>query len=132
MEKKKILLVDDSETILLFEKLMLGSQYMFVTAKNGRLGLEAAEREKPDLILMDIMMPEMNGIECLKALKEKPETKDIPIIMVTTKSDEPRIKSCFELGCTDFITKPVDKLDLLKKVQKLFNGDRSNGREIKG
>jgi CheY-like chemotaxis protein len=122
MGKRKILLVDDSETILLYEKLMLGSNYQFVTAKNGRKGLEMAEKELPDLILLDIMMPEMDGLECLKALHEKDSTKKIPVIMVTTKTDQHRVESAYRFGCSDFVTKPVDKTDLVRKVEKLLNG----------
>ncbi len=122
MVKKKILLVDDSETIILYEKLMLGNTYEFVTAKNGRLGHEAAKKELPDLILLDIMMPEMDGMECLKTLRGQPETKDTPVIMVTTKGDHDRVKTCFEYGCTDFVTKPVDKMELVSKVKKILNG----------
>jgi len=118
MGKKRILLVDDSETILVLEKLMLGSDYDLITAKNGRLALETAIREKPDLILMDIMMPEMDGIEALRAMRAFEQTQKIPIIMVTTKSDQDRVDTCYKLGCTDYINKPVNREELLNKVSK--------------
>ncbi len=121
MDKKRILLVDDSETILLFEKLMLQNEYKIITAKNGKLGLETAIKEIPDLIVMDIMMPEMNGIEALQAMRAAPETKNIPIIMATTKSEKERVESCYQYGCNDYITKPIDKMELLTKVQKYIN-----------
>ena len=121
MDKKKILLVDDSETILLFEKILLGNDYETTTAKNGRLGLGAALKEKPDLILLDIMMPEMDGIECLRHLRTKEATKSVPIIMVTTKSEQARVEECYQLGCNDYITKPVDKTELLTKVKKYLD-----------
>ncbi len=122
MSKKTILLVDDSETILLFEKLMLQNEYQIITAKNGRIGLETAIKENPDLIVMDIMMPEMNGIESLQAMREAPETQKTPIIMATTKSEQARVESCYKYGCNDYITKPIDKMELLTKVQKYING----------
>jgi len=121
MDKKRILLVDDSDTILVFEKLMLGSLYETLTAKNGRLALETALKEKPDLILMDIMMPEMDGIESLRAMRAQETTKKIPIIMVTTKSEKARVETCYKLGCSDFINKPIDKIELLTKVKKFLN-----------
>ena len=120
MNKKKILLVDDSETILLFETLMLKSDYEIITAKNGRIALETAIKEVPDLILMDIMMPEMDGIEALKIMRETPETKNIPIIMSTTKSEQSRVERCYEYGCNDYITKPIDKIELKTKVGKFI------------
>ena len=120
MDKKRILLVDDSDTILVLEKLMLGSDYSTMTAKNGRLALETAGREKPDLILMDIMMPEMDGIESLRAMRAREETKKIPIIMVTTKSEKSRVETCYQLGCSDYINKPIDKVELLSKVRKFL------------
>lgn len=118
MERKKLLLIDDSKTQLLFEKMMLCADYEIVTALDGRLGVEAAVKEQPDLILCDIIMPEMDGIEALRILRSKEETKDIPVIMVTTKSEEARVATCYKLGCADYVTKPVDKTDLLTKVQK--------------
>ena len=121
MSRKKILIVDDSETIVLFEKLILGSGYEILTSKNGRLGVEKAVKEKPDLILMDIMMPEMDGVESLKAIRSHPETRTIPVIMVTTKSEQARVEVCYQLGCNDYLTKPIDKVELLSKVEKQLN-----------
>ncbi len=120
MDKKKILLVDDSETILLFETLMLKNDYEIITAKNGRIGLETAIKEVPDLIVMDIMMPEMDGIEALKAIRKAPQTKNIPIIMATTKNEQSRVERCYEYGCSDYITKPIDKIELKTKVGKFI------------
>jgi CheY-like chemotaxis protein len=121
MNKKRILLVDDSDTILVFEKLMLGTQYDMITAKNGRLALQTALKEKPDLILMDIMMPEMDGIEALRAMRAQEEIQKTPIIMVTTKSEKDRVETCYQLGCSDYINKPINKIELLTKVRKFLN-----------
>ncbi len=118
MAKKKVLLIDDSETILLFEKLLLGGTYEIITAKNGRLGLEAAVKEKPDLILCDVMMPEMDGMETLKAIRATEETKSIPVIMVTTKSEESRVEAFRQAGCNDYVFKPIDKVELTGKAAK--------------
>lgn len=114
---KKILLVDDTETVLLFEKTMLrGSGVELRTAKNGIKALEAVAEERPDLILLDIMMPELNGIQVCEKLKSDPETKDIPIVMVTTKGEPEMVEQAFKAGCDDYITKPLDKMELLSKV----------------
>jgi two-component system alkaline phosphatase synthesis response regulator PhoP len=116
---KRVLLVDDSETVIQFEKLMLrGLGYDLVTAKNGKLALEQVASQKPDLILLDLMMPEMDGIETLRRLKEKPESKDIPVVVVTTTGDPGVVEQAFAAGCNDYITKPVDKVELLGKLRK--------------
>lgn len=112
-----ILLVDDTETVLLFEKMMLrGSGLNLRTAKNGKKALEEVAKSRPDLILLDIMMPELNGIQVCEKLKSDPETKDIPIVMVTTKGEPEMVEKAFKAGCDDYITKPLDKMELLSKV----------------
>lgn len=121
MEKPTILLVDDSPTVILFEKLVLGGGYEIISAENGKKGVETAIKARPDIILMDMMMPEMNGMEALKALRASKECKDTPIIMVTTKSDEDRVETCFKLGCTDYITKPIRQVELISKVRKYLS-----------
>ena len=114
---KTILLVDDTETVILFEKTMLkGSGFQIRTAKNGRLALDEVKKAKPDLILLDIMMPELDGIETCRALKGDPETNQIPVVMVTTKGEPEMVEKAFQAGCNDYITKPLDKMELLAKV----------------
>jgi CheY-like chemotaxis protein len=114
---KRILLVDDTDTVLLFEKMILrGSGIELRTAKNGLIALEEVAKEHPDLILLDIMMPELNGIEVCQKLKADPDTKEIPIIMVTTKGEPKMVEQAFRAGCDDYITKPLDKVELLSKV----------------
>ena len=116
---KKVLLVDDTETVLMFEKMMLaGTGHQIVTAKNGVEALKVAEEVCPDIILLDIMMPEMDGIETCQRLKDSAKTKDIPVVMVTTKGDPDRVERAYSAGCNDYLTKPLDKLDLLAKVRK--------------
>jgi len=116
---KRVLLVDDSETVIQFEKLILrGMGFDISVAKNGRLALEQVAAQPPDLILLDIMMPEMDGVETLRHLKENSDSKSIPVIMVTTKGDPEMVERATEAGCDDYITKPVDKIELLEKVRK--------------
>ncbi len=115
---KRLLLVDDSETVIQFEKLILrGLGYDLSTAKNGKLALEAVKANQPDLILLDVMMPEMDGLETLRHLKQNPETQHIPVIMVTTKGDPEMANQAVAAGCNDYITKPVDRTELLAKLR---------------
>jgi CheY-like chemotaxis protein len=114
---KRVLLVDDSESVIMFEKMILrGMGLELVTAKNGKLALAEAARHRPDIVLLDLMMPEMDGIETCRQLKENPATKDIPVVVVTTKGEPEMVERAFEAGCNDYITKPVDKIELLAKV----------------
>jgi DNA-binding response OmpR family regulator len=118
MSRKKILLVDDSATTLMMEQMVLrGQSYQIVTAKNGREAVAAAEREKPDLILLDVVMPEMNGFEACRRIREQDATANVPIIMVTTKGEEQNVETGFESGCSDYITKPINGAELLTKVR---------------
>lgn len=121
MNRKKILLVDDSATTLMMEQLVLRAQpYNLVTAKNGREAIERAAAEKPDLILLDVVMPEMNGFEACRRLRQHPATKKTPIIMVTTRGEEQSVETGFESGCSDYITKPINGAELLTKVRALL------------
>ena len=114
---KTILLVDDTETVLLFERTMLkGLGVQLRIARNGVKALEEVEKEAPDLILLDIMMPELDGIEVCRTLKGNPKTSGIPIVMVTTKGEPEMVQKAFQAGCDDYITKTLDKMELLSKV----------------
>jgi DNA-binding response OmpR family regulator len=118
MSRKKILLVDDSATTLMMEQMVLrGQPYQILTAKNGREAVAAAAAEKPDLILLDVVMPEMNGFEACRQIREQEATKYVPIIMVTTKGEEQNVETGFESGCSDYITKPINGSELLTKVR---------------
>jgi PleD family two-component response regulator len=120
--KKHILLVDDTQTVLMSEKLMLRSEdYDISIAVNGMDALEKMDDNRPDLILLDIKMPEMNGIEFCRRVKSNAKTSDIPIIMVTTKGEAEMVKAAFSAGCNDYITKPITKLQLLTKVRNLMH-----------
>jgi DNA-binding response OmpR family regulator len=118
MSRKKILLVDDSATTLMMEQMVLrGQPYQIVTARNGREAVAAAVSEKPDLILLDVVMPEMNGFEACRRIREHEATRYVPIIMVTTKGEEQNVETGFESGCSDYITKPINGAELLTKVR---------------
>ena len=118
---KKILLVDDSNTVLMMERMILSQgRYELTTAKNGREALTRARAERPDLILMDVVMPELDGFGALAALREDERTRDIPIIMVTTRSEAEHMETGFARGCNDYVTKPVNGSELLAKVRNLL------------
>jgi CheY-like chemotaxis protein len=115
---KKVLLVDDSSTVLMMEKMVLKkSTYEIITASNGEEGVTRALEHRPDVILMDVIMPRMNGFEACRRLRQEEATKNTPIIMVTTRGEAVNVETGFESGCTDYITKPVDALELLSKLR---------------
>jgi CheY-like chemotaxis protein len=116
--RKKILLVDDSSTILMMERMILAKYgYELTTAGNGEEALAKAESEKPDLILMDLVMPKMNGLDAMRRLHQNQQTSAIPVIMVTTKGEAINVETAFENGCSDYVTKPINSLDLVTKVR---------------
>ena len=118
MDRKKILLVDDSSTVLLMERMILSkSEYDVVTAKDGQEGFEKALAEKPDLILMDVVMPRMDGFEACRRLREREDTRAIPVIMVTTRGELASLEAGYSSGCSDYVTKPINGLELLAKVR---------------
>ena len=102
MSVKKILVVDDSLTSLMWQRMILGGEkYSVVTANDGQEGVATAVSEKPDLILMDVVMPKMNGFEACRALRANVATSRVPVIMVTTKSAANSVEEGYESGCTD-------------------------------
>lgn len=116
--RKKILCVDDSNVVLLMEKLiLLKADYDLITAVTGREAVEKAKREKPDLILLDVVMPVMDGFEACRHLRSEDDTRNIPIIMVTTRSEPANVEQGYTIGCNDYVTKPIDSVELLMKIR---------------
>jgi len=121
MPNKRILLADDSLTTLTMHRMILaGAGYELLTAKDGQEAVELATAHRPDLILMDVVMPRKTGFEAVRALRNQAETKAIPVIMVTTRAEPRVIEICFQCGCSDFINKPVDGAVLLAKVRNVL------------
>jgi len=117
MMRKKILLVDDSSTALMMEQVILSRKnFELVVARDGEEAVEKSVSEKPDLILMDVVMPKMNGFEACRRIKSEPSTKDIPIILVTTRGEAENVETGYASGCNDYVTKPINSLELLTKL----------------
>lgn len=116
---KKVLVVDDSKTALMMEREILekATPYQCVTASDGHEAVEKAKQERPDLILMDVVMPRMNGFEACKMIRQQQITRDIPIVLVTTRGEEDYMEAGFQSGCNDYITKPVNGEELIALLQ---------------
>ena len=110
-------------TALMMNRMLL-SKYGcdIVTARDGREAVDKALAERPDLIVMDIVMPQMNGFEACKRLRAAPATRETPILLVTTRGEAESIAMGFASGCTDYVTKPVNSVELLAKI-KAYLGD---------
>lgn len=125
--KTKILVVEDEEILLaaLMEELKQEG-FEAVGAKDGIEGVEKASSEKPDLILLDLVMPRLDGIEALKQMKADPETKDIPVVILTNLSDYDKISDALSLGAMDYLVKANYRLeDLMTKVKTVLERKQS-------
>lgn len=119
--KKKVLLVDDSATVLMVEKMVLAKgPFDVITARDGVEGVAKARSEQPDAILLDVMMPNLDGLSACAAIRADEATAHIPIIMVTTRGEEHNIESAFRNGCTDYVTKPINGVELLTKLMNIL------------
>ena len=117
----KILIVDDNDDI----RDLLGSvveelDYVPVLASHGKEGLDKAIAEKPNLIVMDMMMPVMNGWQATRALRANPETNNIPILAITAVFSREQLKTCLEAGCNGYIIKPFSVMDFERKIAELL------------
>jgi len=119
--RKKILLVDDSKTSIFVERMILKARpYDLVVASDGDEAVRTAETERPDLILMDVVMPRMNGFAAVEEIRRRESIQHTPIIMVSTRGESDNVESGFEQGCNDYVTKPIDATELLTKVDNLL------------
>jgi two-component system alkaline phosphatase synthesis response regulator PhoP/two-component system response regulator VicR len=119
---KKILAVDDERHIVRLVQINLVKEgYEVITASNGREALEKAKAEKPDLVVMDVMMPEMDGFEALEKMKADPETASIPVIMLTAKAQDADVFSGWQKGADLYLTKPFNPSELLTFVKRIFS-----------
>ncbi len=122
MAGEKILDIDDSPTVQrLIEMILVGQGYQVVLASDGEEGVAKARSERPAVILVDFVMPKMNGFQVCKILKEDPEFKDTPIILVTSKGDKIGSKFVDVLGITEYFTKPFQPEELLAKIREVID-----------
>lgn len=118
MQKGNILIVDDSpENLQILSDMLLNAEYRIRAAKGGILGLKAIEVNKPDLILLDIKMPDMDGYQVCRQIKQNKETQNIPVIFITGKTDFESEKKGFEVGAVDYIIKPFNPAVVLARVK---------------
>lgn len=118
-QKKKLLVVDDEELIRKMVALLFEREGFFVlTADNGTEGLRLAVAEKPDVVLLDIMMPGLHGFEVCRKIREQPQLANTIVIFTSAKSYKPDIDKAKELGANDYLVKPTDSASLLSVVHK--------------
>ena len=122
MEKTPVVLVvdDNQQNLELLQAYLEDIDCHIVTAYDGQQALDAISSQPPDLVLLDVMMPKMSGFEVCRRIKNNPQTEDIPVIMVTALSEFRDIERGIDSGTDDFISKPVNKLELLTRVQTML------------
>ena len=128
---KTILVIEDEpEMRRNITTLLRFKGYKPVAAENGRVGVDAARRERPDLILCDVMMPELDGYGVLRALQTDPDLSFIPFIFLTAKGEKEDLRSGMNLGADDYLTKPVGRDDLLAAVRTRLTRQKAHQTEI--
>jgi two-component system alkaline phosphatase synthesis response regulator PhoP len=121
MAKERILAVDDEEDILELVKFNLAREgYSIICTTSGEEALKIAQKEHPALIVLDLMLPGIDGLDVAKALKSEPKTRDIPIVMLTAKGEEADIVTGLELGADDYVTKPFSPRILVARVRAVL------------
>lgn len=117
---KTILLVDDSSTNLAMLEQALEEEYKTVAVTSGLRALRYLDKNTPNLILLDIEMPMMNGFQTLKKIREKPKLTKVPVIFLTARKDEKAVVEGFKLGISDYIVKPFDRDEVKKRIRKVI------------
>jgi two-component system alkaline phosphatase synthesis response regulator PhoP len=127
LTQAKILVVDDeADLVSTVQYRLKWYHYEVITATNGKEGLEKAVNEKPDLILLDISMPVMNGQEMLEHLRKHPDLKDTPVIMFTALCEAKDIATASSYGISDYVTKPFDFTELLEKITNALENKKTS------
>ena len=131
LSKPRILCVDDEPSILkIFESLLAPHDYEIIKAQNGQEALEKLNQERVDLVLMDIMMPKLDGLEACKRIKGDERTRDIPVVMITALSTKADWIKGIEAGAEDFVSKPFDAREILDRVKTFLKPKSINERRI--
>lgn len=123
----KILVCDDERHIVRLIQVNLEQQgYNVVTAYDGKEGLEKVQSEKPDLLVLDVMMPYMDGFEVLKNLRREPETEALPVIMLTAKAQDKDVFEGYHYGADMYLTKPFNPIELVAFVKRILEGNKND------
>jgi CheY-like chemotaxis protein len=120
MDKKKILIADDEPNIRSLVSRMLGKDYIVIEATNGEEAIDIAKRQEPDLILMDLMMPKMDGYAACSSIKTDQATKGIPVVMLTSVTHELNKSFAREMGADGYLSKPFSADELLRQVKQVL------------
>ena len=128
VDRKKILIADDDSNIRALVRRMLGSDYLVLDAGDGDEAISLARRHSPDLVLMDILMPNTDGYTACRAIKQDPLTRGIPVVMLTGIAYELNKKLSQQMGADGYITKPFDRKSLLDGISDILN---TGGRVLK-
>lgn len=122
MTKKKILIVEDEESLLKLESILLTSRgYEVVGAADGAAALEQVVAERPDLVILDIMLPEIDGFEVCRRIKQNPETAHIPVMMLTAKKSDQDCARGMAAGAAAYVTKPFKSARIVEIIQDLLS-----------
>ena len=118
--RRKVLVVDDSATVRAQVVQILSASYECVEAQDGRDGYDRALKERPDAVVADLEMPQMDGLGLLRALRQNPQTQTLPVVIITTVTAVEAVNQCRALGCAGFVLKPVQSEYLLAKLRRLL------------
>ena len=120
-----VLVIDDDPVIVKLLRVNFELEgFNVISASDGLEGVEKARKERPDVVISDIMMPTMNGLELVSTLKSDPVTADLPVLLLSAKAQMADVQRGFELGADDYVTKPVDPIELIDKVTALAAAGR--------
>lgn len=118
--KSKVLIVDDEEMNIRLLEAYLNTEYKIITALSGKEALEKITKDKPDIVLLDIMMPQISGYDVCKSIKENEATRFMPVVIITALSAlEAKIKA-LEIGADDYLTKPINRMELFARIRSLL------------
>ena len=120
MDKKILIIEDDPATTRLVDYSLRHHGYQVITATNGLEGLRKARSESPDMVILDVMLPGLDGFEVCHRLHDDAETSNIPVIMLSAKGQDSDKTSALSVGAREFFAKPVDRLVLLNKIKELY------------
>jgi DNA-binding response OmpR family regulator len=124
MEKKILVIEDDPATLRLVDYSLRHEGYQVITASNGLEGIRKVHNEAPDLVILDVMLPGMDGFEICHRLKSEPATAQMPIMMFSAKAQEIDKNTGLKVGADDYLTKPVAPAEIVSRVQKLLTRNR--------